>query len=97
MGSGLRLGSRQSRDRAHQQYGSDNFTVSSVGPDELKPIAESGFRVFPPPLPEQPEGRFTRKYWIPAGDSEEFSKNVMGPIEVVAECRMDQAKNQEHC
>jgi hypothetical protein len=76
MGSGLRLGSRQSRDRADQQYGSDIGTISDVGPEELKLIHQ--------------------EYWIPAGDLEEFNKNMVGPIEVVAEFRMGETKGREH-
>jgi len=116
-----------------------------VGPDELKLIAESRFRVFPPRLPEQPifypvlneeyaaqiarewnakdpkkkagyvtrfrvrsaflsryevrivGGKIHQEYWIPAGDLEEFNKNIVGPIEVVAEFRMDEATGQELC
>jgi hypothetical protein len=104
-----------------------------VGPDELELIRASGFREFPPRLPEQPifypvvneeyaaqiardwnarhgrggRGFVTRfrvrarflegyavqtvggsvhqEYWIPAADLPEFNRNIVGPIEVVAE------------
>jgi hypothetical protein len=29
------------------------------------------------------------EYWIPAAELEEFNKNIIGPIEVVAEFRAD--------
>jgi hypothetical protein len=105
-----------------------------AGPKELALIRESGFRAFPPRLPEQPifypvlneeyaaqiardwnakdpstgyRGYVTRfrvrtaylqryevctvgsrvhqEYWIPAEDLPEFNRNIVGPIEVVAE------------
>jgi hypothetical protein len=105
-----------------------------VGPRELELIERSGWRAFPPRLPEQPifypvlkeeyaaqiardwnaksaatgyRGYVTRfcvrlayrdryevqtvgsrvhqEYWIPAEDLAEFNRNIVGPIEVVAE------------
>jgi hypothetical protein len=102
-----------------------------VGPQELKLIAESGYREFPPRLPEQPifypvlnqeyavqiarawnvkasgSGYVTRfavrldfisryevkivgssvhqEYWIPSEELNEFNKNIVGLIEVIAE------------
>jgi hypothetical protein len=104
-----------------------------VGADELKLIEESGYKAFPPRLPEQPIfypvlneeyatqiardwnakhdaskcGYVTRfqvrsaflrqyevqtvggsehqEYWIPAEDLEEFNRNIVGEIEVLAE------------
>jgi hypothetical protein len=102
-----------------------------VGPEELALIRESGFRRFPPRLPQQPifypviseayatkiardwnvkasgAGFVTRfvvlrsfldryqvqtaggsqhlEYWIPAGDLEEFNRNIVGTIEVISE------------
>jgi hypothetical protein len=32
-------------------------------------------------------GRIHQEYWIPAEDLEEFNRNIVGPIEVVAEFR----------
>ena len=104
-----------------------------VGPKELELIAASGFRKFPPRLPEQPifypvleeeyarqiardwnvpssgsgyvtrfavrTGYLTRfpvrtagaaihkELWVPAGELDEFNKNILGPIEVIAEYR----------
>jgi hypothetical protein len=29
--------------------------------------------------------QFTKEYWIPAGELEEFNQNILGPIEVIAE------------
>ena len=108
-----------------------------VGPSELQLIADTGYRAFPPRLPEQPifypvsnqeyatqiardwnandprqkAGFVTRfrvrtaflsrhelrtvgtgihqEYWVPAGDLGEFNLNIVGPIEVIAEFRMD--------
>ena len=104
-----------------------------VGLDELELIRASGYREFPPRLPEQPifypvlneeyaaqiardwnarHGRHGRgfvtrfdvrarflegyevrtvggsvhqEYWIPAEDLPEFNRNIVGPIEVIAE------------
>jgi hypothetical protein len=102
-----------------------------VGPRELALIADSGYRAFPPRLPEQPifypvlneeyarqiaerwnvpqsgAGYVTRfqvradflsrydvqkvgstihqEYWIPAEELDEFNRNIVGTIEVVAE------------
>jgi hypothetical protein len=104
-----------------------------VGANELKLIKESGYKAFPPRLPEQPIfypvlneeyatqiardwntkynaskcGYVTRfqvrsaflrqyevqtvggsghqEYWIPAEDLEEFNRNIIGEIEVLAE------------
>jgi hypothetical protein len=104
-----------------------------VGLKELELIQDSGYRAFPPRLPEQPffypvlneeyatqiardwnakyntdrRGFVTRfkvradflqryevqtvggpvhqEYWIPAEELEEFNKNIVGPIEVIAE------------
>ena len=104
-----------------------------VGGRELQLIEESGFRAFPPRLPEQPifypvlneeyaaqiardwntkhsDGRkgyvtrfrvrakFLERYdvqtvggsvhqelWVPAEELEEFNRNIVGPIEVIAE------------
>ena len=104
-----------------------------VGPEELRLIAESGYRAFPPRLPGQPifypvlneeyaaqiardwnaknsaagVGYVTRfavkteylarfevrkvggtkhlEYWIPAEKLEEFNRNIVEKIEVVAE------------
>jgi hypothetical protein len=102
-----------------------------VGPRELALIAASGYRAFPPRLPEQPifypvlneeyarqiaerwnvpqsgAGYVTRfqvradflsrydvqkvgstihqEYWIPAEELDEFNRNIVGTIEVVAE------------
>jgi hypothetical protein len=104
-----------------------------VGANELALIRESGFRRFPPRLPEQPifypvlneeyatqiardwnakrnknrRGYVTRfqvktafletyevqtvgaahhqEYWIPAEELEEFNRNIIGEIEVLAE------------
>ena len=104
-----------------------------VGPKELELIQQSGYREFPPRLPEQPifypvlneeyaaqiardwnvrhsrhgrgfvtrfdvrarylEGHEVRtvggsehqEYWIPAEDLPEFNRNIVGPIEVIAE------------
>jgi hypothetical protein len=115
-----------------------------VGPDELKLIVDSGNRLFPPRLPEQPifypvlneeyavqiarewnakdpkkkagyvtrfrvrsaflsgyevqtvGGKIHQEYWIPAGDLEEFNKNIVGRIEVIAEFRISEAKGREH-
>jgi hypothetical protein len=39
-------------------------------------------------------GKIHQEYWI--GDLEEFNKNSVGLIEVVAEFRMAEANNQEH-
>ena len=104
-----------------------------VGPKELALITASGFREFPPRLPEQPifypvldeeyarqiarqwnalasgvgyVTRFAarkdfltryperqvgasihRELWIPAEDLVELNRNVVGPIEVIAEYR----------
>ena len=102
-----------------------------VGPKELELIRRSGFRGFPPRLPEQPifylvlneeyaiqiardwnarevgsgyvvkfevrseflstydvhivGSSIHREYWIPAGDLEEFNRNIVGTIQVVRE------------
>ena len=102
-----------------------------VGPQELKLIVDSGYREFPPRLPEQPifypvlneeyavqiardwnvrasgSGYVTRfavqaeyishyeikvvggsvhqEYWIPAEELDQFNKNIIGLIEVIAE------------
>jgi hypothetical protein len=105
-----------------------------TGPRELALIRDSGFRAFPPRLPQQPifypvlneeyaakiardwnakdpstgyRGYVTRfhvrrafldryevqtvgsslcqEYWIPAEELPEFNRNIVGPIEVVAE------------
>ena len=106
-----------------------------VGARELALIEESGFRSFPPRLPEQPifypvlneeyavkiardwnakynedragfvtrfevrksfldkyevkivGGREHEEYWIPAEELEEFNRNIVGRIEVIAEFR----------
>ena len=106
-----------------------------VGQNELNLIKESGYRAFPPRLPEQPIfypvlseeyatqiardwntkynasrcGYVTRfrvraaflqryevhtvggsehqEYWIPAEDLEEFNRNIIGSVEIVAEYR----------
>ena len=112
---------------------SKNDTVTlyrPVGPEELELIRQSGFRSFPPRLPEQPifypvlteayavkiardwnvkasgAGYVTRfsvgrsflerypvqsvggsryqEYWIPAEDLQEFNRDIVGPIEVIA-------------
>lgn len=101
-----------------------------VGPKELKLIADSGYRAFPPRLPHQPifypvtneeyarhiaqrwnvaesgAGYITRfevresfiarypvqkvgarihtEHWIPAEELEEFNRNIVGTIEVIA-------------
>lgn len=108
-----------------------------VGRHELDLIEESGFKTFPPRLPEQPifypvlneeyavqiardwnakhnnpkRGYVTRfqvntlflqryevqtvggsihqEYWIPAKDLEEFNRNIVGQIEIIAEFRGD--------
>ncbi len=117
----------------------DDETVTlfrPVGPKELALIEASGWREFPPRLPEQPifypvlneayatqiardwnaksaatgyRGHVTRfrvraaylsryevqtvgsrvhqEYWIPAEDLAEFNRNIVGPIEAVAEFR----------
>jgi hypothetical protein len=102
-----------------------------VGPKELALIAESGYRQFPPRLPEQPifypvlneeyarqiarewnvpasgagyvvkfslRKDFANRYpiqkvgssihqelWIPAEELAEMNRNIVGPIEVIAE------------
>jgi hypothetical protein len=102
-----------------------------VGPKELALIEASGWREFPPRLPEQPifypvtneayaaqiastwnikesgagyvtkfrvsaqylskyqvekvGGAMHTEYWIPAADLPEFNRNIVGPIEVIAE------------
>lgn len=104
-----------------------------VGPKELELIENSGWREFPPRLPDQPifypvtnepyaaqiardwnvkengAGFVTRfrvdaqflsryrvekvgaaihtEYWIPAADLPELNRNLVGPIEVIAEFR----------
>jgi hypothetical protein len=106
-----------------------------VGQEELNLIQESGYRAFPPRLPEQPifypvlsqeyatqiardwntkynaskcgyvtcfrvstiflqqyevqtvGGSQHHEYWIPAEDLEEFNRNIVGEIEVLAEYR----------
>jgi hypothetical protein len=106
-----------------------------VGQKELDRIRESGFRAFPPRLPEQPifypvlneeyatqiardwnakhetertgyvtrfrvRAEFAARYpeqtvgssvhrelWVPAEDLEEFNRNLVGPIEVIATFR----------
>jgi hypothetical protein len=104
-----------------------------VGPKELSLIAESGYRQFPPRLPEQPifypvlneeyarqiardwnvpasgagyvvkfslRKDFADQYpiqkvgssihqelWIPAEELAEMNRNILGPIEVIAEFR----------
>ena len=106
-----------------------------VGTEEMSLIEKSGYKAFPPRLPEQPIfypvlseeyatqiargwnmkynaakcGYVTRfqvrstflqryevqtvggsehqEYWIPAEDLEEFNRNIIGDIEVVAEYR----------
>ena len=105
-----------------------------VGPAELALIRISGWRAFPPRLPEQPifypvlneeyatqiasrwntvygsqsgyvtrfhvrtdflqryavqivGGEMHQEYWIPAEDLEEFNRNIVGKIEVIAEFR----------
>lgn len=114
----------------------DDVTITlfrPVGPKELELIRQSGYREFPPRLPEQPifypvlneeyaariardwntkhsEGgrgfvtRFNvraaflkryevqtvggsvhREYWIPADELSDFNRNIVGPIEVIAE------------
>lgn len=101
-----------------------------IGEQELALIRNSGWRAFPPRLPDQPffypvlneeyatqiardwntkDGgtgyvlsfqmdadflaRYTvqtvgtrvhQEYWIPAGDLEEFNRNLIGPIEIVS-------------
>jgi hypothetical protein len=111
-----------------------------VGAAELELIRESGFRAFPPRLPEQPyfypvlneayaeqiardwnardpksghQGFVTRfaverayldrfeprqvgaamhqEYWVPADALPEFNRHIVGPIEVVAEFRGEDA------
>lgn len=102
-----------------------------VGPKELALIKASGFREFPPRLPEQPifypvlneeyaaqiardwnvaasgsgyvtrfavrtdflkkyppqsaGGKLHKELWVPAEDLPEFNRNIVGPIEVIAE------------
>jgi hypothetical protein len=114
----------------------DDVTITlfrPVGQKELELIRQSGYREFPPRLPEQPifypvlneeyavriardwntkhgeggRGFVTRfdvraafleryevrtvggsvhqEYWIPADELPEFNRNIVGPIEVVAE------------
>lgn len=106
-----------------------------VGEKELALIVESGYRAFPPRLPEQPffypvlneeyatqiardwnarhnvppigyvtrfeiragyirnyeprvvGGAVHKEYWIPAEELEEFNRNIVGKIEVIAEYR----------
>ena len=124
----------------------DEITVlyRPVGQQELELIRESGFRIFPPRLPEQPifypvlnedyakqiardwnakrnnpkvgyvtrfavrneflesyeiqtvGGSLHQEYWIPAEDLAEFNRNIVGPIEVVAEYREDRADSGSH-
>lgn len=112
-----------------------------VGPDELALIRASGFREFPPRLPEQPifypvmneeyarqiardwnvkasgSGYVTRfhvlnaflarfpeqivgsavhrELWIPAEDLPELNRNIVGPIEVVAEFHSELTNRSE--
>jgi hypothetical protein len=56
-----------------------------VGPKELALIAESGFREFPPRLPEQPifYPVTNEEYWIPAEELPELNRNIVGLIEVI--------------
>jgi hypothetical protein len=104
-----------------------------VGERELRLIEESGFRAFPPRLPEQPifypvlneeyatqiardwntkhgggrkgyvtrfrvraefleryavqtvGGSVHRELWVPAEELDEFNRNIVGPVEVIAE------------
>jgi hypothetical protein len=104
-----------------------------TGEQELVLIRDSGWRIFPPRLPDQPffypvlneeyaaqiardwntrdggvgyvlrfqvnaaflarytvrtvGARVHREYWIPAEDIEEFNRNLIGPIEIVASFR----------
>ena len=108
-----------------------------TGPEELALIEASGWRTWPPRLPEQPifypvlneeyattiardwnaprsgvgyvtrfqvrasflsryqvqqvGGRTILEYWIPAEDLDELNRNIVGPIEVVAEYRSEAA------
>ena len=109
-----------------------------VGEKELELIRESGFKAFPPRLPEQPifypvlneeyatqiarewnakhneskVGYVTRfyvkteylrryevqtvgasvhqEYWIPAEELDQFNQNIVGPIEIVGEYRIEE-------
>jgi hypothetical protein len=114
----------------------DDLTIlyRPVGPKELELIAASGFRSFPPRLPEQPifypvlneeyaiqiardwnvpasgagfvtrfrvptafltryppkivGGKIHAELWVPAEDLPEFNRQIIGPIEVIAEFRV---------
>jgi hypothetical protein len=70
-----------------------------VGQKELDLISATGYRAFPPRLPNQPifyllrydlhvvGGSQHQEYWIPSEDLAEFNANIVGEIEVIAEYR----------
>jgi hypothetical protein len=60
-----------------------------VGQRELDLIAATGYRAFPPRLPDQPifYPVLHAEYWIPAEDLDDFNKNIVGLIEIIAEYR----------
>jgi len=68
-----------------------------TGPEELALVEASGWRAWPPRLPDQPifypvcndqvGGQTILEYWIPAEDPPELNRNIIGVIAVVAEFR----------
>jgi hypothetical protein len=65
------------------------------GPEELALIERTGWRAWPPRLPDQlyrydvhqVGGSRSWSTWIPAKDLEELNANIVGRIEVVEEFR----------